>query len=141
MARDTAYQAAEERIDKAQRTQASSLNLRRMGLSELPEALFHLARLQTGWSLSIRTPDPFVSDDCNTNGLPGECDHDLAGDSNNDQIIDLTDHASLIDCLAGPGNAPGHQPCFDLCLAAFDQDHDGDVDLRDASAFNLLLAP
>jgi hypothetical protein len=75
------------------------------------------------------------SKDCSSNGIPDECDRDLGGDWNNDQFIDLVDHSFLIDCLAGPGSVPGDLECFDLCLAAFDNDHDGDVDLIDYQWF------
>jgi hypothetical protein len=56
-------------------------------------------------------------------------------DVNCDGSIDLDDHATLADCLTGPG-VPFTAPC-----APADIDGDGDVDLHDFSAFALVLSP
>ena len=47
MARDEAYQEAEQRIEQARREGATELGLRRMELTELPESLGELTQLQT----------------------------------------------------------------------------------------------
>ena len=47
MAKDKAFQAAEEKIAEALRTRATELNLSYMGLTELPESLGQLMQLQT----------------------------------------------------------------------------------------------
>ena len=47
MARDAAYQEAEQRIEEARREGAIELDLRIMGLTELPEAIASLTKLQT----------------------------------------------------------------------------------------------
>lgn len=51
--------------------------------------------------------------------------------------LGLNDHAMLVECLAGPGRAPGPtQPLTAQdCLDAFDCDGDNDVDLLDVGGF------
>ena len=78
---------------------------------------------------------------CNANGIPDECDDHLAGNWNDDGIIDLADLSFLIDCLAGPGEGPRAAACANLYVSVFDQNHDGDVDLRDVGAIELLVTP
>jgi len=63
------------------------------------------------------------------------------GDWTCDGVVDTADHARLVECLAGPDAAPEPGPpvTAEQCLAVFDFDADGDVDLADCQAFNLAL--
>lgn len=79
--------------------------------------------------------------DCNGNDALDVCEQDLGGDANGDQLITLADYTSFVDCLGGPENQPQPPTCADLCLPAFDDDNDGDVDLHDAAAFSAAFAP
>ncbi len=51
----------------------------------------------------------------------------------------MDDYQFFGDCLAGPEvpPTPTDAECINLCLDAFDDDADGDVDLEDFSAFRL----
>ncbi len=75
--------------------------------------------------------------DCNGNLMPDECDTIAGGDYYPDGNVDMLDLPGFIDCTAGPGAtpAPTVPDCLSACLAAFDFDSDGSVDLRDYSAF------
>jgi hypothetical protein len=79
--------------------------------------------------------------DCNSNGAPDECETIAGGDFNDDGSVDLQDAAGLVDCLNGPGAAPDPavSECANLCLDAFDDDNDNDVDLNDAAGFQILF--
>ena len=79
---------------------------------------------------------PLVND-CNSNGIPDGCDAIGAGDFDGDDDVDLTDFAAIADCLAGPYATPDPlaPECADACLAAFDEDTDGDVDVADFFEF------
>jgi hypothetical protein len=62
----------------------------------------------------------------------------VAGDCNNDGVVNLDDYARLATCLSpsgGPDALLGDEcRCIDL-------DHDGDVDLRDAATFWSAMTP
>lgn len=75
--------------------------------------------------------------DCNNNGALDVCAADLLGDYTEDGLLDLDDHAPFTECLAGPAGLPLSDACRPLCLAAFDLDEDGDIDLKDAAALDL----
>jgi hypothetical protein len=68
-------------------------------------------------------------------GGPGSCVLATGnpGDVDGNGAIDLGDHASLFDCLTGPGGGLTTA----ACLAA-DFDEDGDADLDDFRGFQLL---
>ena len=84
------------------------------------------------------------SADCNLDGIPDECGGLLLGDMNFDGVVDLLDLPILENvegCWTGPCAEP---PCVpplyeDRCCAAGDFDFDGDVDLDDFAAFDLLI--
>jgi hypothetical protein len=83
-----------------------------------------------------------LSQDCNGNGLPDECETIESGDFDGDADIDIGDYTGLFDCLTGPCVAP---PCdaasyVEPCCAIGDFDADGDVDLRDFGAFQAASA-
>ncbi|MHC4064226.1 MAG: proprotein convertase P-domain-containing protein, partial [Planctomycetota bacterium] len=97
------------------------------------------------WSLTF-IPAGVPEEDCNTNGIPDECDIasgasqdlntngipdecEIPGDQDHDGDVDLDDFNIFAGCLAGPQIAypPG---CDDA-----DIDIDGDVDLGDAAIF------
>jgi len=95
-----------------------------------------------------------TSADCNTNAVPDECEPDCnvngivdtcevvhAGDFDADGDVDLVDALTLVDCLAGPAASPAPlaSECAATCLAVFDLDDDGDVDLRDYSSWLSLF--
>ena len=78
--------------------------------------------------------------DCNLDTIPDECESFEACDFGGDGDVDLHDWRAFVDCLAGPGVGPGPvvERCSEACLAAFDLDFDGDVDLLDAAGFQEL---
>jgi len=57
--------------------------------------------------------------------------------------LDLTDYASLFDCLSGPGAAPSpaDPTCVETCLAVFDIDGDGAIGMTDVADFTTSFAP
>ncbi len=75
--------------------------------------------------------------DADGDGMPDACDPCAAGaatgDTDANGRADLSDHASLAPCLAGPGSGLG-----DGC-ECFDFDDDGDNDLGDFAAFQRLF--
>ncbi|UCC32212.1 MAG: hypothetical protein JSU86_08000, partial [Phycisphaerales bacterium] len=82
-----------------------------------------------------------ISEDCNGNGLPDECQVYGPGDYDGDGSVDLVDVAALCTGWAGPGVSPP-PPSPDCGVAyedVFDFDTDGDVDLHDAAAFQVLF--
>jgi len=80
-----------------------------------------------------------IAHDCNDNRILDECEFVGGGDFDGNGMVNLVDHMYLMECLGGPGVAPIHerQECLNLCLQAFDNDIDGDVDLIDFAAFTL----
>ncbi len=84
--------------------------------------------------------------DCNGTLVPDECERLDCGDFDADRTLGASDLPGWFECLAGPGQTP--QPatagCASACLAAFDFDDDGDVDLADfrrfQSAFGVSVA-
>jgi hypothetical protein len=84
-----------------------------------------------------------MSNDCNSNGVPDECEMITPGDFDGNGIIDLGDLEGFVECIGGPGALPAQtEPaCIALCLDAFDLDGDGDVDLVDFANWTLLFTP
>ncbi|MCH7924827.1 MAG: SUMF1/EgtB/PvdO family nonheme iron enzyme, partial [Planctomycetes bacterium] len=78
-----------------------------------------------------------ASEDCNGNGLADECDTFGNGDFNGDHAVGLDDYLYFADCMVGPnqGPQPSSPGCVDACLAAFDLDGDGDVDMIEFALF------
>jgi hypothetical protein len=62
-------------------------------------------------------------------------------DADGDGDVDLDDQAEFAECLSGPNVAPSPTPppTPQECLAAFDFNEDGDVDLADFSKFQLVF--
>jgi len=56
------------------------------------------------------------------------------GDTNDDTVVDLSDHAVLADCVNGPGQGYVQPVCED-----FDFDVDGDVDMDDVARFQMAF--
>lgn len=109
-------------------------------------------------------PDTPVAFDCNSNGIPDECeidvnstapggpffciqncdadcndngspdDCDMAGDNNGDGTADDTDVAQLAACADGPASMVSP-----ACQCLLDQDGDGDVDLADFALLQGVL--
>ena len=82
-----------------------------------------------------------ISEDCNGNGMPDECQVYGPGDYDGNGSVDLVDFAALCAGLAGPEVLPP-PPSPDCGVAyedAFDFDTDGDVDLRDLAEFILVF--
>jgi M6 family metalloprotease-like protein len=77
-----------------------------------------------------------ASRDCNLDSKPDECQIIAPGDSNGDGVSDRNDLGGLIACMGGPGQPPGAAggACAPTCRAAFDQNADQSVDLRDFAA-------
>ncbi|MCK4660678.1 MAG: M4 family metallopeptidase [Phycisphaerae bacterium] len=79
--------------------------------------------------------------DCNSNGIPDECDQ--PGDLDGDGDVDLFDFAEFCDCLTGPCESPPCEPPLygaPCCACTFaDADSDGDVDLADFVWFQFLF--
>jgi hypothetical protein len=69
------------------------------------------------------------------------CETRIAGDFNGDLAVDLDDYESLASCLTGPGVALPAQTsgCEAQCVAAFDMDDDGDIDLDDFRGFQQIM--
>ena len=63
------------------------------------------------------------------------------GDVNNDCLANLMDHIALAECVNGPDVSPDPAPplTIEACLAAFDFDGDGDVDMPDVGDFGLVF--
>ncbi|MBU0618167.1 MAG: hypothetical protein KKI02_10655, partial [Planctomycetes bacterium] len=61
------------------------------------------------------------------------------GDVDHDADVDQDDFAVLVESLAGPDTVPSPPPPWSVeeCLAVFDFDEDGDIDLRDFADFRL----
>jgi len=61
----------------------------------------------------------------------------ILGDIDDDCDVDLDDHVSFVDCLAGPGATPSPTPPTTVmdCRNYFDFDADYDVDLADFAEF------
>ncbi len=77
-----------------------------------------------------------TSKDCNDNIAPDECESISGGDFDGDGDVNLNDYISFEQCLGGPDAPPGGLPeCVGLCLDAFDEDNDTDIDLHDGGAF------
>lgn len=81
----------------------------------------------------------FGAADCNANGTEDACESMAEGDYDADGDVDIDDHFHLFECLQGPGvpPEPADAMCVRACLSAFDLDADNDVDLADASAFQI----
>ncbi len=61
--------------------------------------------------------------------MPSTRKHPAPGDCNGSGLLDLTDFATSVDCLAGPGSAvPVECDCAPM-------DSDGDFDLADFADF------
>ena len=56
-----------------------------------------------------------------------------SGDLNDDGFVDLIDYSFLQVCQSSSG--PGTPPSCEDCLAIFDYDEDGDVDITDFATF------
>ncbi len=72
-----------------------------------------------------------VSLDFNDDGVPNECD--FFSDCDLDNLVTLTDHACLADCITGP-SMPTAVDC-----ARFDFDNDDDIDLIDWGRFQAVF--
>jgi hypothetical protein len=81
-----------------------------------------------------------AAQDCNSNVRPDECD--VRGDFSDDNEIDLLDLKWWTGCMSGPcANAPCEPPLYEHpCCAWVDLAEDGDVDLRDLSAYQLAFS-
>jgi hypothetical protein len=81
--------------------------------------------------------------DCNSNTVPDECETIAGSDFDNDGDVGLDDYRALADCMAGPDQppAPVVLECAAACLAGFDRDDDNDVDLADAAGFTEDFGP
>ena len=111
------YEMTRWTIDGGGVTRSIGGNFELSGTIGQPDA----GALMTGPNLELTAGFWFrlVSDDCNSDGG-----------------VNLYDHADLVGaCLSGPDLYPGDDDC--LC---FDQDGDGDVDLRDLAAFQKAFA-
>jgi uncharacterized repeat protein (TIGR01451 family) len=79
-------------------------------------------------------------DGCTTRSATGSTAFAAAqpGDFDGSGIMDLRDFARMTDCMSGPGHTPAPTlPDMTTadCLAVFDFDADGDVDIRDCGLF------
>ncbi|MFQ5491843.1 MAG: FG-GAP repeat domain-containing protein [Phycisphaerae bacterium] len=85
-----------------------------------------------------------TSEDCNTNGVPDECELLAPGDLDGNGVINSADYPLFNSCLTGPGAGPASVPplyaCIPCCQRA-DLDLDGDADMEDYALFEAILAP
>jgi len=74
--------------------------------------------------------------DCNATGVNDACESIAPFDFDGDGLVSDVDVAGFVDCSAGYGVAPSPQSptCASMCLAVFDNDSDGDIDLADYAA-------
>ena len=79
--------------------------------------------------------------DCNETGIPDSCEPMGDGDYDGNGTVSIDDYQWLADCLAGPGNSPSpaSPECIDACIAVFDFDSDGNIDLQDFAKFQRKL--
>ena len=63
----------------------------------------------------------------------------VTGDANHDGDVDVADFPKFLDCLAGPGVTTAPAGCSDYDFWALDLEQDGDVDLADLAAFELIF--
>ena len=82
-----------------------------------------------------------TSTDCNETGIPDSCELLTGGDFNGDGAVNLVDFGWWPDCQSGPGKSPSPPAaeCSEACTRAFDMDSDGDVDLEDFAAMQLVF--
>ncbi|MFH0982840.1 MAG: hypothetical protein V2A79_15060 [Planctomycetota bacterium] len=85
--------------------------------------------------------DIYGGADCNATEVPDECEVIDGGDFDADGDVDLSDYQAFAECMAGVGEppAPPDPECVDACLGAFDFDSDNDVDLEDFFVFQLVF--
>ena len=74
--------------------------------------------------------------DCNNTGLADACELITAFDYDGDGVVGESDVADFVDCSEGANVAPAplSPTCASMCLAVFDNDNDGDIDLSDYAA-------
>ncbi len=83
--------------------------------------------------------DMLHSEPITTNGvLPTS----IMGDFDGNCLVELPDHASFVDCQAGPDQLPTPTPPIDpqQCLDVFDFDGSGTIDLRDWKSLSERIA-
>jgi hypothetical protein len=77
-----------------------------------------------------------TSADCNANGIPDECES-FPGDLDGDGTLTAVDVQLFVACCAGP--AAPNPGCDASAFALADFDGDGDVDLVDFAAFQVVF--
>ena len=90
-------------------------------------------------TVTVRYHTAGASLDCNTNGVPDECE---PGDFNGDGLLRLSDLSEYAGCYTGPcRDAACDPPLYvDPCCALADFDADGDNDLTDWAAFQVAFS-
>ncbi len=86
------------------------------------------------YSLRIDVPD------CNGTAAPDYCETISPWDFDGDGDTDDVDLAELVGCFSGPSGEidPSSPRCVETCIAVFDADVDGDIDLADFCLFQTL---
>ena len=70
-----------------------------------------------------------------------ELDGPETGNFDGDGLIELSDFAQVVGCISGPCSGAACEPGAYIlpCCAIADSDDDGDVDLRDVAAVQLIF--